>query len=135
MRVRCTLKEIKEELDLRVTDLEEILGIDGRTIEKLLVDHGEPWRLDRDKLYKLMLFAHEHGHKAFCIEPHPIWKTFEECQDDISFFRGSNPMDAPVEDHLREYFARLSAMTRSTTVPDGLEEAMRSRNCIIIGSP
>lgn len=135
MRVRCTLREIKEDLGMSIDDLERVLGIDARTVSKILQDDGGNWQLTRDKLYKFMLFAHEHGHKAFEIEPHPIWRTFEESVEEIAFFRGSNPMDAPVEDHLRQYFENLDATTRSSTESVGLEDAMKTRNCIIIGSP
>jgi hypothetical protein len=130
------LREIQNELKLTRADLERVLGMDPRTIDKLLADTDEdPWRLDRGMLHRLLLFAHERGFDAFQIEPHPIWRSFEN-RDDILIFRGSNRTDAAIEDHLVKYFSKIkSDKTQSTTEPAGVAEAMRTRNCVIIGSP
>jgi len=135
MRVLCMLREIRDTLALSKADLVKELEIDPRTLDKLLSDdEGENWRLDRETLYRYLLFAHAHGVEAFRIAPHPIWKTFENAQN-IQIFRGSNRADGPVEVYLNSYFERLHASTFSHTVSDGLEDAMKQCNCVIIGSP
>ena len=135
MRVVCMLREIMNELGLSKGELTKELKIDYRSLEKLLVDSDkDPWRLDRETLHRYMLFAHAHDFDAFQIAPHPIWRTFEN-NDDIAIFRGSNRADAPVEDYLNNYFARLHSTANSTMVSDGLGESMRQKNCVVIGSP
>lgn len=134
MRVLCTLREIQEQNDLSMDDLRRELRMDRRAIEKLLADSGsDPWRLSRGNLHRYMLFAHEHGFDAFRIEPHQIWKSFENSE--VLIFRGPKKADAPVESHLVKYFERLHAHTHASTTPDGVEESMRTRNCVFVGSP
>lgn len=128
------LRDIKEEWDLSRADLQKELGLDARTIDKLLKDDDiDQWRLDRSKLHQLVLFAHAHGYELFRVVPHPIWRSFEG--KEVAIFRGSGKADAPVEDHLTKHFERLHAQTHSSTVPDGIEEAMKTKNCVVIGSP
>lgn len=135
MRVLCILREIQDQLGLSKTDLERELSMDPRTIEKLLADSDrDPWRLDRDMLHRYVLFAHEHGFEAFRVEPHPIWKNFENSEE-ISIFRGPKKADVPVESLLVKYFERLNSQTHATTVAEGVEDSMKQHNCVFIGSP
>jgi hypothetical protein len=137
MQVICLLREIQERLDLTKADLKRELGIDARALDKLLADSDDdPWRLDRDVLHRLFLFAHEHGfEQPFRVEPNPIWKDFEDSEG-ARIFRGTRKSDVPVESHLLRYLERLhSEKTHSTTTFDGVEEAMKLSNCVFIGSP
>lgn len=134
MRVICMLSEIQEELGLKKADLERELSMDARTIDKLLADtDSDPWRLDREALHRYFLFAHSHGFDAFRIEPHAIWRSFENSE--VTIFRGPKKADVPVESHLVKYFERLNCEVSSSTTPAGIEEAMKEHNCVIIGSP
>jgi len=134
MRVICTLREIQEELGLSKSDLERELKMDSRTIDKLLVDSaGDPWRLDREMLHRYFHFAHSHGFDPFRFEPQAMWRTFQNSE--VTIYRGPKKADVPVENLLVRYFERLHCEIHSSTSPEGLEEAMRERNCVVIGSP
>lgn len=134
MRVLCMLREIQEELGLTMADLERELGMDSRSIDKLIEDSdSDPWRLDRENLHRFLLFAHSHGFDGFQIEPNSIWRTFENQRAVI--FRGPTKADVPVESHLVKYFERLNCEVESAISSEGIEEAMRERNCVVIGSP
>src|SRR5436853_236272 len=103
MRVVCMLRKIREELDWNNARLERELGLDARTIEKLIGDtDDESWRLDRAALHRYYLFAHKWGFEPFRIEPNAIWKTFEN--NEAMIFRGPKSSDVPVENHLANYF-------------------------------
>ncbi|MFL6264348.1 MAG: hypothetical protein ACJ76Y_32065 [Thermoanaerobaculia bacterium] len=129
------LGEIMDDLALSKADLVKELGVHPKTLDKLLVDgEKDNWRLDREALYRYLLFAHAHGFDAFRIAPHPIWRTFENDQN-IRIFRGSNKADGPVEVFLTNYLERLHGMTLASTESDGIEKAMKQHNCVIIGSP
>lgn len=134
MRVLCTLGEIQDELGMKKADLERELGMDSRTVDKLIADSpDDPWRLDRDMLHRYFLFARAHGFEPFRVEPHAIWERFQDSQATI--FRGPKKADVPVENHLVKYFERLRCEVNTSTTPEGIEEAMRERNCVVIGSP
>jgi hypothetical protein len=139
MRVCCNLGVIKEELRLTMSDLCRELRLDARTIEKLIADtDDEPtWRLSRGSLHRYFLFAHRHGIEPFKIEPHAIWKNFENSE--VTIFRGPTPADVPVESHLVEYLKNLHCQVRtsiaSNGLDDGIEGAMQNKNCVFIGSP
>ncbi|HEX4959470.1 MAG TPA: hypothetical protein VF173_01430 [Thermoanaerobaculia bacterium] len=121
-------------MNLSTNDLKRELDMDARTIDKLIADsESDPWRLKRAALHRLCLFAHSHGVDAFRIEPHPIWKGFENSE--ALLFRGPKKSDIPVEDHLVKYFERLTCEVNSSTSFSGLDEKMREHNCVIIGSP
>jgi hypothetical protein len=135
MRVLCLLREIQERTGLTKAELEQELDMDPRTINKLLEDSDkEPWRLDRDALHRYLLFAHDRGADAFRVEADPIWRTFEKSER-VLILRGPGRADVSVEDHLIKYFGRLRARSHTTTSDQGVEEAMRSQNCVFIGSP
>lgn len=134
MRVLCMLRVIREELGLTKEDLKRELGIDARAIDKLIADSdAKPWRLDREQLRRYFLFAHSHGFEPFTMEPNAIWKTFANTRAVI--FRGQRKADVPVESHLVKYFERLNCEVETSTNSDGIEEAMKEHNCVIIGSP
>lgn len=134
MRVTCTLNEIQKDLRLTKARLERDLGMDSRTIDKLLADSDDdPWRLDREMVRRLVLFAHGHGYEAFRVEPHTIWRSFQGSAATI--FRGPTKADAPVENHLVSYLELLHCEVHTSTSPDGIEEVMKEKNCLIIGSP
>jgi hypothetical protein len=135
MRVVCMLRAIKDELGLDNRELAKRLATDERTIKKVLSDQeSKPWRLDRDTLYRYLLLAHENGLEAFKIEPNYVWQALQN-RSDITIIRGATGYDAPVEDHLSRYLRHLNLQTSATTAVDGIEDSMKTSNCIIIGSP
>jgi hypothetical protein len=138
MRVVCSLSDIKNDLKLSVAYLAHVLGMDRRSVERLLADHDDdPWRLDRGPLHRLLLFAHEHGYEAFRFEPHELWATFMN-DPEIVIFRAPSQEDTKVERHLQGYFNRLDSVTHTSTAPPQpgeVEEVMRRKNVVIIGSP
>lgn len=134
------LRVIQEELGLTRAELQRELGMDLRTIDKLIADSDDdPWRLDREALHRYFLFAHSHGEEPFKIEPHAIWKSFENSEATI--FRGPNKADVPVENHLVKYFDKIGCDVNTAISSSGpaateaIREAMREQNCVIIGSP
>lgn len=134
MRVLCTLREIQEELGLTTAELQRELVMDARTIEKLIADtDSDSWRLNREALHRLVLFAHSHGFDAFRIEPDKIWRNFENSEAII--LRGPKKADIPVESHLVRYFESLNCEVTSSIASSDIEETMKHHNCVIIGSP
>jgi hypothetical protein len=134
MRVRCTLREIKEELGLTTNDLQRELSVDARTLHKLIADtDSNPWRLDRETLYRYFLFARRYGFDPFRIEHDEIWKSFDNSE--VIIFRGPKKADVLVESHLIKYFDMLNCDVSSSTAAVGIEDAMKQNNCVIVGQP
>lgn len=137
MKVFCNLGAIMEAHGFSKADLQRELGMDNRAITKLLLDNEKnSWRLDRETFYRLALFAHAQGFEAFRIVPHPMWQTFHEAQEEITIFRGTRSSDAPIEEFLVRYLHQLNSRNiQSTTAHVDVEQAMREKNCLFIGSP
>jgi hypothetical protein len=141
VRVKCCLHEFinnneKGKKWSMAALCKEFGDLDRRTLVKLIEDReGKPWSLDRDKLYKYMMFAQRNGFSPFSIEWHPVWRTFENSKDPIVIIRGPGGVDASVEVLLRDHFRQLHSATEAQLANGNVENIMISRNCVIVGSP
>jgi len=141
MRLVCRISELMEALGLSDVEMQQQVGIDRRTIEKLRRDAPD-WRLSREMLQRLMVFAFEHGYRdgIFQVRPHPLWQTFHSATPLI--IRSGEERDAEVEAHLRAFLRNLGAgselmVWENVPEPDLeiLRSLMRTKNCIFVGSP
>lgn len=139
MKVVCTLRRIRDQLDASPAELGRQLKMDTRMINKLLGDgESKTWRLNREQVHRLVLFANSYGHQAFEVVRHPIWRTFAARKDEIAVFRGSRSSDAPIEEFLNRYLGQLGSYNvhlKMAHTSQEVEDAMTGRNCLFIGSP
>ena len=135
MRVVCTLGEMMNEFSLSDQDVRNELGLDIRTIGKIR-DNKHDWRLDRDALFKLILYGDEHGYEIFRVQPHDLWHTFEKSTALV--FRSNKGTDAGVENHLSTWLRKINCDSETIIGCSDrrkVERSLRMTNCIVIGSP
>ena len=134
------LRELAREADKDEKELARDIGIDPRTAKKVLED-GD-WELSRGKLEKLMLYAVRHGYPngIFLIEPDPLWRSFQKRTDTV-VYRGPHGYDTDAETNITQHLQLMNG-NRETRMETGrrgksdeIAKAMKSRNCIFVGSP
>lgn len=140
MRVVCLLQELIESLGWDETQAARELGMDQRSLRGLLNDDSS-WRLGRETLRRLMLFAFDRGypHGIFEIRPHALWESFRSKATPVVIVRVDNKVhDAEVERNITSFLDHFLVKARvlvNVSDVDQMRELMRTANCVVVGSP
>jgi hypothetical protein len=124
------------DLDWSEDELARAIGVDPRSAQKLIDD--KKWELRRETLHKLLLLGFDHGFErgVFEVRHHELWDTFKAAE--ASIYRADVTWDPRVETSIREFLTHLdctSTIASANQSEEEIREALRSRNCVFVGSP